>query len=91
MPTYVFSEGSFIDFAKRNVEGNVAVVSSDVMDVDVEEMETHLGKKKVFVVKFAVSSEVFNLTPEEFDDLIKYAVIFVDKDDLSEEGKRALR
>lgn len=60
---YVFSEESFVDFAKKNVEGSVAVVSSDVLDVDVEEMETHLGKKKVFVVKFAVSSEVFNLSP----------------------------
>ncbi len=91
MPTYVFNEKSFLEFVKKNVEGSFAVVSSDVLDVDVEEMETHLGKKKVFVVKFAVSAGVFNLNVDEFDELIKYAVVFVSKDNLSEEGKKAVR
>ncbi len=91
MPTYVFNEKSFLELVKKNVEGSFAVVSSDVLDVDVEEMETHLGKKKVFVVKFAISTDVFDLNVDEFDELIKYAVVFVGEDNLSEEGRRAVR
>jgi len=92
MPTYVFEENSFLDFIKKNVEGSVAVVSSDVVDVDIEEMETHLGVKKHFVVKFAISADVFrDLDLDEFDELLKYAVVFVEREKLSEEGKKAIR
>ena len=92
MPTYLFGEDSFLDFVKRNVEGKVAVVSSDVVDVDIEEIETHLGVKKHFVVKFAISADIFkDVDLDEFDELLKYAVVFVERDKLSEEGKRAIR
>ncbi len=92
MPTYLFGENSFLDFIKKNVEGKIAVVSSDILDVDIEEMETHLGVKKHFVVKFAISADVFkDVDLDEFDELLKYAVVFVDKEKLSEEGKKAMR
>ena len=92
MPTYLFGENSFLDFIKKNIEGRIAVVSSDILDVDIEEMETHLGVKKHFVVKFAISADVFkDVDLDEFDELLKYAVVFVDKEKLSEEGKKAMR
>ncbi|ADB58046.1 AF2331 family protein [Archaeoglobus profundus] len=92
MPTYVFNENSFLDFIKKNVEGKVAVVSSDVLDVDIEEMETHLGVKKHFVVKFAISADVFKeVDLDKFDEILKYCVVFVESDELSEIGKKAMR
>ncbi|WP_457550553.1 AF2331 family protein [Archaeoglobus sp.] len=92
MPTYVFDENSFLDFIKKNVKGNIAVVSSDVLDVNVEEIETHLGVKKHFVVKFAISADVFkDVDLDSFDELLNYAVVFVERDKLSEERKKAIR
>ncbi|WP_457550865.1 AF2331 family protein [Archaeoglobus sp.] len=55
-----------------------------MLDVNVEEIETHLGVKKYFVVKFAISADVFkDVDLDSFDELLNYAVVFVERDRIS--------
>ncbi len=88
MPTYVFSPESFVEFIKKHLgEDVVVVVSSDIVDVERGELESHIGKAEHYVIKFAVS-DVTNSEPDEFP---LYAIVFSPKDELKEEAKKAIR
>ncbi len=93
MPTYVFEKDAFLEFIKKYLEEDtVVLVSSDVTDVKVEEMESHLGRKEYFRVEFTISADVLkNRDVDEFDEKFKYAIVFAKKDELTEEGLKALR
>ncbi len=88
MPTYVFSPESFIEFVKKHLgEDVVVVVSSDVMDVEKAELESHIGEAEHYVIKFAVS----DVTCSEPDEFPLYAIVFSPKDELKEKAKKAIR
>ncbi len=93
MPTYLFSKDSFLEFIEKYLEDNtVVIVSSDITDVELEKMESHLGVKDYFKVEFVISADVLkNKDIDEFDEKFKYAIVFVKKDDLTDEALKAVR
>ena len=92
MPTYVFSKESFLKFIEGHLEDDVVVVvSSDQTGVRKETISSHLGEKDYYITEIAIASDVFNLNEEEFDEAVKYTIIFVDRDELSEEGRNSIR
>jgi len=93
MPTYLFGKDSFLEFIKKYLdEDTVVIVSSDVTDLSLEKMESHLGVKDYFKIEFVVSADVLKSKDEdEFDEKFKYAIVFVKKDELTEDGLKALR
>ena len=92
MPTYIFSKNSFLDFLEKYLKDDVViVVSSDVTDLKKEKLESFVGEKDYFLTEFGIPCDILKVDEDEFDELIKYAIIFVDKEKLSEEGKKSLR
>jgi hypothetical protein len=93
MPTYLFGKDSFLEFVKKYLdEDTVVIVSSDVLDVSIEEMETHIGVKENYRVEFAISSDVLKERDiDEFDEKFKYAIVFVRRDDLTDSALRSIR
>ena len=84
---------SFLDFIKKYLdEDTVVVVSSDVLDISMEKIESHLGVKDHYKVEFAISADVFKKKDiDEFDEKIKYVMIFVKKEDLTEFALKSIR
>ncbi len=93
MPTYLFGKDAFLEFIKKYLEDDtVVIVSSDVTDVSLEKMESHLGVKDYFKVEFTISADVLkDRDVDEFDEKFKYAIVFVKKDDLTDEALKAVR
>ncbi len=93
MPTYLFSKDAFLDFIKKYLEDDtVVMVSSDVTDVNLEKMESHLGVKDYFKVEFTISADVLKSKDvDEFDEKFKYAIVFVKKDELTDEALKVVR
>jgi len=92
MPTYIFSKDSFLKFLEKYLKDDIAViVSSDVTNLKKEKIESFIGEKDYFLVEFGIPCDVLRVDEDEFDELIKYTVVFVDKDVLSETGKKSLR
>ena len=93
MPTYLFSRDAFLDFIKKYLEEEtIVIVSSDVTDVSLERMESHLGVKDHFKVEFTISADILKSRDvDEFDEKFKYAIIFVKKDELTDEALKAVR
>lgn len=93
MPTYLFSKDAFLDFIKKYLEDDtVVIVSSDITDVELEKMESHLGVKDYFKVEFTISADVLKSKDiDEFDEKFKYAIVFVKKDELTDEALKAVR
>ena len=93
MPTYLFSKDAFLEFINKYLEEDtVVIVSSDVTDVNLEKMESHLGVKDYFKVEFTISADVLkNKDVDEFDEKFKYAIVFVKKNELTEEALKAVR
>lgn len=92
MPAYVFSRESFMKFLESHLdEDTVVVVSSDITGFKVEKTESMVGEKEYCFTEFAVPADIFRADEDEIDELMKYAVIFIDKDMLSEAGIKAIR
>ncbi len=92
MPTYVFTKESFLKFLESHLNDDVVViVSSDVTDFRREKMESYVGEKEYFLIEFAVAADILKVGDDEFDELMKYTVVFADKDELSDDGRKALR
>ncbi len=92
MPTYIFSKDSFLKFLEKYLKDDIAVVvSSDVTNLKKKKIESFIGEKDYFLVEFGIPCDVLRVDEDEFDELIKYTVVFVDKDVLSETGKKSLR
>ncbi len=92
MPTYVFTKEGFLKFLEGHLEDNVAIiVSSDVTELKLERLQSHVGEKDYYLTEFAVSADVFELDEDAFDELPKYAIIFADKEELSSVGREVLR
>jgi len=92
MPAYVFSRESFMKFLESHLyEDTVVVVSSDITGFKVERTDSMVGEKEYCFTEFAVPADIFRADEDEIDELMKYAVIFVDKDLLSEAGSKAIR
>ncbi len=71
MPTYVFSPESFLEFVRKHLgEGVAVVVSSDVLEVEEAELESHIGGAKHNVVKFAIS----DVAEGEIDDTLQAVI-----------------
>jgi hypothetical protein len=93
MPTYLFGKDSFLEFVKKYLgDDTVVVVSSDVLDVSMEKIESHLGVKDHYKVEFAISADIFKEKDvDEFDEKIKYVMVFVKKNDLTESALKSIR
>ena len=88
MPTYVFRPEGFLEFIKKHLgEGVAVIVSSDVLEVEEAELESHIGGAKHNVVKFAIS----DVAEGEIDEFPLYAIAFVAEEELKEEAKKAMR
>jgi len=72
-------------------EDIVVVVSSDVTEFRKERTESMVGEKDYFFVEFAVAGDVFKAKEDEVDEMMKYTIIFVEKEMLSEIGNKAVR
>ncbi len=92
MPAYVFSRESFLKFLEGHLDEDVViVVSSDITDFRVEKTESMVGEKEYCFTEFAIPADIFNADEDEIDELMKYAVVFVDKGMLSEAGVKVVR
>jgi|Deesub1362A_J573_1020465.scaffolds.fasta_scaffold00239_50 uncharacterized protein (DUF927 family) len=92
MPTYVLSKESFLKFIEGHFdEETVVVVSSDQTAVRREKITSHLGEKEYFLTEIAIAADVFNLDDEEYDEAVKYTIVFIDRNELSEEGRNSIR
>ncbi len=92
MPTYIFSRESFMRFLESHLDEDVVVVvSSDLTDFKKERTDSLVGEKDYFFMEFAVAGDILDASEDEVDELMKYAVVFVEKDLLSEVGKKAIR
>ncbi|RLI79756.1 hypothetical protein DRP04_08875 [Archaeoglobales archaeon] len=92
MPAYIFGKEAFLRFLEGHLdEDTVVVLSSDITEFKKEEMESYVGKKEYYLVEFGVPADILNIGEEEFDELMKYAVVFIEKDMLSEVGKKNIR
>jgi hypothetical protein len=92
MPAYVFNRESFLRFLEGQFdEDTVVIVSSDTTELKKERVESYVGEKDYFLVEFGVPADIVELNEEEFDELVKYTIIFVERDELSDAGKKALR
>uniref|UniRef100_A0A7C2NAK6 AF2331-like domain-containing protein n=1 Tax=Archaeoglobus fulgidus TaxID=2234 RepID=A0A7C2NAK6_ARCFL len=92
MPAYVFSKESFLRFLEGHLDDDVViVVSSDITDFRKEKTESLIGEKDYCFAEFAIPADIFNAEEEELDELMKYAIVFVEKELLSEAGKKAVR
>ena len=91
MPTYVFGKESFLKFLEGHLdEETVIVVSSDITNFNKRRVESYTGEGDYYFVEFGIP-DIFELNEDEVDELMKYAIIFIDKDELNEEGKKQLR
>jgi hypothetical protein len=55
-------------------------------------IESHLGVKDYYKVEFLISGDVFKEKDiDEFDEKIKYVMIFVKKEDLTESAIKSIR
>ncbi|WP_202319518.1 AF2331 family protein [Archaeoglobus neptunius] len=92
MPTYIFSRDAFIRFLEAHLDEDVVVVvSSDITDFKKERTDSMVGEKDYYFMEFAVAGDLFQVDEEGVDELMKYAIIFVEKELLSEVGKKAVR
>ncbi len=92
MPAYVFGKESFLKFLEGHLDEDVViVVSSDVTDFRKEVTESLVGEKEYCFAEFAIPADIFDADKEELDELMKYAIVFVEKEMLSESGKKAVR
>ncbi len=89
MPTYVFSKEAFMRFLESHLDDEtVAVVSSDEVKMRRERVKSHLGEGDYYFSEFAVSADVFE---GDFEDAVKYLVVFASLDELTEKGRNAIR
>ena len=89
MPTYVFDRDGFLKFLEKNLREDImVVVSSDITDVDVTSDDSHgLGKRDFYMVTTGVVADVFKEKDvDEFDEKPKYLVVFVSRDELTDEA-----
>ncbi|AIG99341.1 AF2331 family protein [Archaeoglobus fulgidus] len=92
MPTYVFSKESFLKFLEGHLEDDVVVVvSSDVTDFCKKLSESMVGEKEYCFAEFAFPADIFDADEDEIDEMMKYAIVFVEKEKLSEAGRNAIR
>ena len=92
MPTYVFTKEGFLKFLEGHLEDDVVVVvSSDVTEFRKELTDSMVGKKEYYFMEFAVSADIFEASEDDVDEMMKYTVIFVERDMLSEVGEKAMR
>ncbi len=92
MPAYVFSRESFLKFLEGHLDEDVVVVvSSDVTDFCKKLSDSMVGEKEYCFAEFAIPADIFNADEEEIDEMMKYAIVFVEKEMLSEAGKNAIR
>jgi len=91
MPTYVFGKESFLKFLEGHLsDDTVIVVSSDIASFDKRRVKSYTGEGDYYFVEFGIP-DIFELNEDEVDELMKYAGIFVEKDELNEEGRKQLR
>ena len=94
MPTYVFDREGFLKFLEKNLhEDTMVLVSSDVTDVDTASGDSYgLGKRDFYMVTTGVVADVFKEKDiDEFDEKPKYLVVFVSKDELTDEAVEKAR
>lgn len=93
MPTYIYGKEAFLKFVEKHLgEDTVILVSSDVIDLRLEKLESHVGLKEYFVVETALAADVLiSKDLDKFDEKPKYMIAFLAEEELTEDARKSVR